>query len=161
MDTDPCLQIARPLWSVLTRELHRRTEGHHEAGAFLLGTSKHATRRVLSVIYYDELDARAYNSGVCILHSTAFGHLWDRCAAQGLAVMADVHVHGSSAGQSQSDRENPMIARPGHIALILPLLARSPVRRWAIGFYEYRGEHRWRTYRGCDVARVLKIEDTP
>jgi hypothetical protein len=76
-----------------------------------------------------------------------------------LAVVADAHVHGRSAGQSTSDRDNPMIARPGHLALILPLMARPPVRRWAIGIYEYLGDHQWRALGGCRVSRVLKIED--
>jgi hypothetical protein len=74
-------------------------------------------------------------------------------------VVADAHVHGRSAAQSLSDRQNPMIARPGHIALILPLMSRCPVRRWTIGFYEYQGDHHWRAYRGRDVARALKIEE--
>lgn len=52
-----------------------------------------------------------------------------------------------------------MIARPGHLALILPLMTRTPVRRWAVGVYEYLGDHRWRAHGGCHVARVLKIED--
>ena len=54
-----------------------------------------------------------------------------------------------------------MIAQAGHLALIFPLLARPPVRRWAIGLYEYLGEHRWRSYGGRHIARVLDIEESP
>jgi hypothetical protein len=156
--TEPCLRIARSLWIELTSELHRRTEGNHESGAFLLGQVTEHGRRALSVIYYDELDPNAYESGVCVLHADAFGCLWDRCSESGLMVVADVHVHGRGAGQSRSDRENPMIARSGHVAIILPLLARTPVRRWSIGVYEYLGDHQWRAYGCLDVARVLNIE---
>jgi hypothetical protein len=156
---DPCLRLARSLWTELTCELHRRTEGCHESGAFLLGRKAEDGRRVTSLVYYDVLDPNAYETGVCILHADAFGCLWDRCADLGLTVVADAHVHGRGAGQSRSDRENPMIARPGHMALILPLMARTPVRRWAVGVYEYLGDHQWRAHGGCQVARVLKIED--
>lgn len=159
MATDPCLRIARPLWGELASELHRRTEGRHESGAFLLGTIGDDGRRVRSLVYYEELDPHAYESGVCVLHADAFSLLWERCAAAELRVVADAHVHGGGAGQSRSDREHPMIARLGHLALIFPLMARMPVRRWSVGFYEYLGEHEWQAHGGCSVGRVLKIED--
>ena len=60
---------------------------------------------------------------------------------------------------SQSDRQNPMIARSGHVALILPLLSRPPVRLWSVGVYEYLGDHRWKAHGGRGVSRTLKIEE--
>ena len=156
---DPLLRIAPSLWSDVTTQLHHRTEGRHEAGAFLLGRNDQASRTAVSAVYYDELDPHAYMSGVCILHAEAFSRLWDRCSELGLSVVADVHVHPGRAGQSRSDRENPMIARDGHLALILPRMARPPIRRWSIGLYEYLGDHRWRALGGCGVARFLKIEE--
>lgn len=159
MRPEPCLRMTRGLWDHLALELHRRTEGCHEAGAFLLGRQVATAREALDVVYYDDLDPRAYDTGICVLRADAFGRLWDRCSARGLAVVADAHVHGRGAGQSRSDRENPMIARPGHLALIFPLMARPPVRRWSVGLYEYLGEHRWRSHGGRHVARVLQIEE--
>lgn len=156
---DPCLRLTRQLWTELTNELSRRTEGYHESGAFLMGRKSEYGRRTTDVIYYDELDPNAYVSGVCILHADAFGRLWERCATLGLTVVADIHVHPRGAGQSRADRENPMIARPGHLALILPLMARTPVRTWSVGVYEYLGDHQWRSHGGRHVGRVLKIED--
>jgi proteasome lid subunit RPN8/RPN11 len=156
---DPTLCISNDLWRGLGAELHRRTEGRHESGAFLLGTRSGTNREATAVVYYDELDARAYASGVCVLHADAFGRLWDRCAEMSLVVVADAHVHPGGAWQSLSDRGNPMIARAGHLALILPLMARPPVRRWSVGLYEYLGDHRWRSHGGRHVARVLKIGD--
>ena len=161
MRIDPQLSIARPLWERLMRELHSRTEGRHESGAFLLGRKTPHNRCVLSIVYYDELDPHAYRTGVCVLEAPAFGLLWNHCHARGHSVVADVHVHGLGSGQSKSDRENPMIAQAGHLALIFPLLARPPVRRWAIGLYEYLGEHRWRSYGGRHIARVVDIEESP
>jgi hypothetical protein len=147
------------LWDTLTAELHRRTEGRHESGAFLLGGRDERGRTASAIVYYDELDPHAYDTGVCVLHADAFARLWDRCSDLGLAVVADAHVHPRGAGQSLSDRQNPMIARPGHIAIILPRMARLPVRRWSVGIYEYLGDHQWRAHGGCRGSRVLNIED--
>lgn len=159
MQHDPCLRLTRQLWIELTSELNRRTEGFHESGAFLLGRKIADENWATDVIYYDELDPNAYKSGICILHADAFGRLWESCATLGLVVVADVHVHPRRASQSQADCENPMIARSGHLAIILPLMAKLPVRRWSVGVYEYLGDHRWRSHGGCHVSRVLKIED--
>lgn len=158
MQPKPYLRLSRAFWTGLTRELHRRTEGRHESGAFLLGRKDEGEREAVMAVYYDELDRRAYSTGVCVLHADAFGRLWDRCATAGLTVVADAHVHLFGAGQSLADKENPMIARPGHLALILPRLAAPPVRRWSVGLYEYLGDHEWRAHGGCRVTRVLKIE---
>lgn len=160
MQREPLLRMARSLWSELTTELHRRTEGCHESGAFLLGRKTNAGRTALSLVYYDDLDPHAYDMGICVLHADAFSRLWDICGERDLSVVADAHVHGGRAGQSQSDQENPMIARSGHLAIILPLMARPPVRRWAVGIYEYLGDHKWRPHGGCRGSRTLKIEDT-
>ena len=157
MSRDPCLRIAAPLWGALTAELHRRTEGRHESGAFLLGRRHESGRIAEKLIFYDEVDPRAYSTGVCVLHADAFARLWDWCGELGLGVIADAHVHPGRAGQSLSDRQNPMIARAGHIALIVPFMARLPVRRWSVGIYEYLGDHQWRSHGGCRGSCVLRI----
>lgn len=157
---DPRLHMSRPEWEGLVTALHRRTEGRHESGAFLLGRRIQADRQVTEVVYYDDLDPHCYDHGVCILHGDAFGKLWDRCAATGLAVVADIHVHPRGAGQSRVDRENPMIARAGHLAVILPFMAMPPIRLPTVGFYEYLGDHQWRSHGGDRIADVLKIGET-
>jgi len=152
------LKIARTLWNDVTSELHRRTEGRHESGVFLLGERTESERRALAPIYYDELDACAYDTGICVLHGDAFAKLWSRCSDLGLTVVADAHVHLFGAGQSRSDRENPMIARAGHLALIVPRMSKPPVRRWTVGVYEYLGDHRWQSRGGCRGS-ALQIEE--
>ncbi|PDS54524.1 hypothetical protein CO663_34650 [Rhizobium anhuiense] len=124
-------------------ELERRGAGRHEAGAFLLGTISGEKRNIVSVVYYDDLDRAAYDSGVCILHGDAFSRLWAICRRRGFTVVADVHTHPGDAGQSWSDKTNPMVARAGHIAFIIPNFARSPVNMADIGIYQYRGDHEW------------------
>jgi proteasome lid subunit RPN8/RPN11 len=150
------LHIARRLWLGLMTELHRRSENRHEAGAFLLGRRTADRREVQSIVYYDDLDPHAYDSGVCILEADSFDLLWDRCDAAGLTVVADVHLHGGVAKQSSSDRDNPMVARAGHLALIVPRFARGPVWRHQLGLYEYKGAHRWTDFSGWRGRLLLK-----
>ncbi|HKX50767.1 MAG TPA: hypothetical protein VJQ48_10100 [Candidatus Binatia bacterium] len=130
-------------WQSVVGELDRRGGRVHEAGAFLLGIERAEKREVQSAIFYDELDPQAYETGVCILHGDAFAKLWALCRARKLTVVADVHTHPGAGFQSLSDKTNPMVARAGHIAIILPNFARWPIDRRQLGIFEYRGEHEW------------------
>lgn len=154
---DTQLHFSARLWVGMCDELHLRSEGRHESGAFLLGHVDGRRRFVEEAVYYDELDAKAYASGVVILHAASFGPLWARCRAAKLEVVADVHLHGGQAGQSLADRENPMIAQRRHVAMILPNLATTPIKPETIGLFEYRGRHRWRDLGHQRIARHLKI----
>jgi len=156
---DPRLNIHRSLWLDLTCELHRRTEGRHESGAFLLGHKSQDGRRVSALVYYDELDAEAYSSGVCILPCRCVWPTWQRLRDLGLVVVADAHVHGLDAGQSRADRESPMVARAGHLAIILPLWRGHQSSVAAVGLYEYLGDHQWRAHDACQHGGVLNIQD--
>lgn len=154
---EPQLHMPSRLWVSLTDTLHAKTRGIHESGAFLLGTVDGRHRHVRDIVYYDELDPHAYESGVVILHAASFGPLWSRCRKAGLQVVADVHLHGGSAGQSRADMEHPMIAQKRHLAMILPDFARAPIKPERIGLYQYRGRHRWRDIGHRRIARHLKI----
>lgn len=147
---------ARP-WVDLCDQLHRRSEGRHESGAFLLGRTAGRKRIVEDIVYYDDLDPDAYASGVVILHAESFGPLWAHCRSTGLEVVADVHLHGGAADQSRADRAHPMIAQRRHLAMILPNLAAAPIQPEEIGLFEYRGRHRWRDLGHARIGRHLKI----
>lgn len=152
---DHRLRCAPGLWRNIVDELQRRGEGRHESGAFLLGASDVHRKVVREAVYYDELDPRAYASGVCVLHGDAFSRLWAICRKKNLTVVADAHTHPGSAFQSDSDRRNPMVAREGHIAVIVPDFARWPVGRHALGIYEYVGDHVWRDRGGRRAPRYF------
>lgn len=153
------LCIPRKLWDRLVVELHARTDGEsHESGAFLLGHLTARGRRVTDLLYFDDLHPEAHARGVVELPAAAFRALWAIVRERGVQVVADVHVHPLSAGQSQIDRQNPLIATRGHVALILPNFARPRVRRWAVGVYVYEGDHRWQAVGGCN-SRFLVLED--
>ena len=157
MERDPNLTIASSLWRALLCDLHRRTGERHESGAFLLGRSKEQGCEVEEIVYYDDLDPQAYRTGVVVLHAASFGMLWDRCQSSGLSVVADIHAHPRAAFQSRADRRNPMIAMTGHLALIVPNFSRPPVMLESLGFFEYRGSHRWRSLGGPHIRRFLRI----
>ena len=157
MEPEPKLALPSALWKALLGELHRRTGERHESGAFLLGQLGEQGRRVVKAVYYDDLDPDAYRTGIVVMHAASFGMLWDRCRSSGLSVVADIHVHPRAAFQSRADREHPMIATTGHLALLVPSFARPPVILEKLGFFEYRGSHRWRSLGGKQITRFLRI----
>ena len=73
MEYDPKLTISSPLWRELLTELHRRTSERHESGAFLLGQNSGCERQVEKIVYYDDIDLQAYQTGVVVLHASSFG----------------------------------------------------------------------------------------
>jgi proteasome lid subunit RPN8/RPN11 len=150
------IRIDRALWLGLLGDLRRRGGGRHESGAFLLGRIEAGRRIVETCVFYDDLDPRAYASGVCVLHADAFDALWRTCRARGLTVVADVHTHPYGAGQSLADRQNPMVARVGHIALIVERFAADPVWRHRLGVYRYEGSHRWSNLSGWAARTFLE-----
>jgi proteasome lid subunit RPN8/RPN11 len=153
---EPRLIIPRGAWLSGLIELRRRGAGVHESGAFLLGRVEGPRRIAERWVYYDELDPNAYSTGVCVLYAEAFDHLWSLCRQNDQSVVADVHTHPGAAGQSQADRENPMVASAGHMALIVPTFARGPVWRHRLGVYRYEGAHRWTNFSGWSARRILK-----
>jgi proteasome lid subunit RPN8/RPN11 len=125
-------------------QLHARGETRHEAGAFLLGRRTGSRSVVSEFVFYDDLDPDAYVTGVCVLHAASFSKLWAICRQKSVTIVADVHTHPGMAFQSCSDRTNPMVARVGHIAIIVPGFAIPPVRNEELGVFEYCGGHQWR-----------------
>jgi len=139
------LEIPVLLWWRMIQQLRKRGGGEHESGTFLL--AKTHSRRVSRFICYDDLDETALESGIVTFHARGFVRLWDICQKERLKVVADVHTHPAGwTGQSESDRTHPMIAKAGHIALILPHFAQRTKRSLnGVGIYEYLGNHAWKT----------------
>jgi len=142
------LSCSTRLWREGLGELRRRTEGVHESGAFLLGVHEGERRRITRFAYYDDFDPNSLDTGIVVFDGSGYGPLWQLCRETGLGVVADVHVHGGAALQSTADRENPMIAQPGHIALILPSFAQRVFWSDELGIYEYEGNHKWTEWPG-------------
>lgn len=145
---DHRISCPRKLWRRVTEELFRRGNQAHESGAFLLGTERKGRLQVSNVVFYDELDPDAYDSGVCVLHAEAFAKLWKVCRERQLTVVADAHTHPGAAVQSHSDRTNPMVARTGHVAMIVPNFAKATGTVADLGVYQYCGDHQWTDHSG-------------
>jgi proteasome lid subunit RPN8/RPN11 len=152
----PDLSIAPRLWQYLLAGLRARGRGRRESGAFLLGPAARS-RRVTSIVFYDEIDPAAFDTGIVVIDGGCIGDLWRICRERGEIVLADVHTHPGGAGQSESDRMHPMIAEPGHVALIVPRFAMEPVRLGEIGLYRYLGGFRWDTPRAALLRPTLSI----
>lgn len=145
----------RRLCSVLRQRGRARTR---ESGAFLLGRLEpDGRRRITEYVLYDDLDPACLDSGIVRFDGRYFGALWAHCKARGLAVLADIHVHPGAADQSDSDRTHPMISQRGHIALILPDFAAPPLRRAAVGIYEYHGAKRWTVIQRSERSNFFHI----
>lgn len=132
------------LWRRLVHGLRQRgNQGRRESGAFLLGRRSGNRARVVDYVLYDDLDPDCLSTGIVRFDGRFFGPLWNMCEGRGLEVVADVHTHPGCSSQSESDRAHPMIARCGHIALILPHFATPAPCRKDIGIYRYLGGRKW------------------
>jgi proteasome lid subunit RPN8/RPN11 len=72
-------------------------------------------------------------------------------------VVADIHTHPGVSVQSSVDRENPMVATRGHIALIVPEFARQIVGSSNLGIYQYLGSHMWQNFSHKQANRFFYI----
>ena len=154
----PRVEISRGLWQDIVEELGRRSlGGSREAGVFLLASTDGGPHRVVRAVYFDDLDPECLVGNIHI-RALGFSRLWDLCDMERLRVIADIHTHPStSVSQSSTDRSDPMIAREGHIALIVPHYGTRPVRAREVGIHEYRGERGWASWFGLRAGRVLRI----
>src|SRR4051794_6265164 len=107
------LSFSSAVWASLSAELTRRSAGNHESGAFLLGARHRGRSRVMSALYYDDLDPRAYETGIVSIDGAYYGDLWRLCREKGLHVVADIHCHPGLAEQSPTDAHNPMVMQAG------------------------------------------------
>jgi proteasome lid subunit RPN8/RPN11 len=148
------LYVSRLRWFILIRELARRGRGERESGAFLLARTDGAPRKVAATVYFDDLHEGALNGAVSI-PGAAFGRLWEICEQRSLRVVADVHTHpGSGVQQSHVDAANPMVARRGHVGIIVPHFAQRDTRPAGVGYHVYQGDRTW-TSAFDDAAAVL------
>lgn len=139
----PKILCAEPIWRAGVLELQKRAGGRRESGAFLLGSKGHK-RQIEEFVFYDDIDPSALKTGIVIIDGRNLGTLWSHCRATAREVVADVHVHPGDYQQSPSDRDNPIMAEIGHVAIILPHFARRATDPGQIGIYEYLGARRWR-----------------
>jgi proteasome lid subunit RPN8/RPN11 len=140
------------LWAPAVSELVRRGQGRRESGAFVLGHIAGTRRQATRFVYYDDLDPHCLDHGIVTFDGSGFAKLWKICRELRLDVVADVHTHEHVARQSPTDRQNPMMAHAGHIAVILPNFARGQLHNRDIGVYVYKGSFAWEDHYGSPDA---------
>lgn len=151
------LSCSSKLWKEGLAELCRRGDGIRESGAFLLGSRQGERRAITCFLYYNDLDPGCLDTGIVVFDGAGYGPLWQLCREAGLVVVADIHTHPGTARQSPTDRQNPMVAVSGHIALIIPEFARRTIRLRDLGIYEYLGEHQWQDHSGVGSETFFYI----
>ena len=151
----PRILFAQDVWDDMIQELGRRgLHGQRESGAFLLTPRDGDGRLVTRVAFLDDLDPDCL-VGAIHFRRSGYTKLWALCDAEGVRVLADVHTHpGAGINQSYTDRDNPMVARVGHLALIVPDYATGPVAPPQVSVGEYRGDDGWLRHEPAGVLYV-------
>lgn len=149
------LRFRRGVWQALISDLRARGEGVHETGAFLLANADDDLRQVSRWISYEDLEPGSCQEDLVRLSSQAFSRLWAICQSERLIVLADIHTHPLGAGQSRSDRANPMVSMPGHVAIIVPRFALGPVSTRDVTFNVYMGGGEWHCCAGYRAEALL------
>jgi hypothetical protein len=150
------LRFSRRQWRRMVDELARRGRGERESGAFLLVDAPGGTR-VREIVYFDDLDPTCLTGGIS-LDGSAYPPLWEICRRRRLRVGGDVHTHPEDwVGQSHTDKDNPMIAVAGHLALIVPHLATRGARPYELGVHEYLGAEGWRANHDHEAATLVYV----
>lgn len=150
------LACSPSLWERMREDLARRGGGRRESGAFLLGTADKERRSVVEYVLYDDLEPACLDSGIVVFQGAGYGPLWAACRERKLTVVADIHTHFGVPRQSEADRTHPMIATPGHIAIIMPHFAERRVPMRELGLYHYLGDHQWDDWTK-DASRRLYV----
>lgn len=147
MEKLPKLIFTKQFWDELYIQLRTRGMGIRESGAFLLGPENDTA--ITDVLYYDDLEPNALDSGAIHLTAKAFITLADYCLAHKLTVKADIHTHPRKwTQQSNIDIENPMIKIKGHLALIVPSYAMPrKCNMNLLGIHQFLGGgYNWKSY---------------
>lgn len=116
--------------------------GQRESGGFLLGCQEGQFRSIKMFLPYDDIDPGCLRGNI-IFDGSKMDIVWRVCRNHGLKVVADVHTHPGSYGQSVMDQSNPMIPEKGHLALIIPNFAKRLYLPGEMGIYEFVGRGQW------------------
>jgi proteasome lid subunit RPN8/RPN11 len=140
------LEFAPGVWSALMANLRLQGKGRRESGAFLLARNEKGDDVVRTWLSYSQIAPESLNYAYIRLEPEAFASLADWCSHYGVKVVADIHTHPFGPCQSLSDRANPMISFPGHVALIVPWFAQRNPQPRHVSFNVYQGDGRWLSF---------------
>lgn len=138
-------------------DLAKRSNGAHESGAFIVGLKIGHRREATGYLLYDDLEPGCLDSGIVHFTSKGFRQLWKTLKQSGLQVVADVHTHPDDAYFSCTDRRNPMIPTPGHLAFVIPNYASGSPTPQDAAFFIYKGNYQWEEFRAEAAGRKLYV----
>ncbi len=152
------LQIPQTLWSNMIRELKARGKGLKESGAFLF--AKENSNVVSEFKCFDDFDPNCL-TGWIEFSSEGYVKLWDYCRERQIRVIADIHTHPyANTNQSKLDINNPMIAKRGHIAFIVPCYAQNYGQLLeGVGVYEYQSGFKWKRMKTTSIKIEKKYSE--
>jgi proteasome lid subunit RPN8/RPN11 len=151
------LRFGRRQWHALITELAARGNGQRESGAFFLGRAGDKRHRVRHIVYLDDLDPNCLTGGITF-DGSAYSKLWDMCDELDLQVIGDAHTHPQDwVAQSDIDANNPMLAKAGHVAIIVPHFAAGHPTARNLGVHEY-GADGWTSWFRKDAGRTVRID---
>ena len=154
----PLLEIERALYARLMADIARSGRGVKEAGAFLLGSIAPETRKATSYIMYDMVALESSRKHAYVAFtSQEMARAWEMCYASGLQVVADIHSHPQGPQQSLSDRANPIVSLPGHVALIAPFFAMRNPQPVDLGVHIFEGAGRWRSMFQAEARNTISL----
>ena len=138
------IHMALSLWLELLAVLEFEGNQERETGAFLLGPKR--SPNITEYKLYTELDPDAFHERHIEFKQNGYVSLWDYCIENNLKVWADIHTHpGKWIEQSLIDKNHPMIAQKGHIALIVPHFGAVHDPLNELGIYQYQGNYKWKS----------------
>jgi len=142
----PLLEMPRAIYDALITDLARSGRGVKESGAFLLGHTGPAGRVVSDYLMYDLVAPDSSQKyAYVVLTGEEMARAWQHCYATGLEVVGDVHTHPMGPMQSDTDRAHPIVAVPGHVALIVPHFALRDPEPVDLGVHVFEGTNDWRS----------------
>ncbi|MFF0099673.1 hypothetical protein ACFYO8_10095 [Micromonospora sp. NPDC005257] len=157
------LTIEPDLFDVLLAGLAERGQGHRESGAFLLTDRAHPEEELLqpvtAIAFYDDLDPDCL-TGRIDFHAAGYTALQDLCRRDRLRVVGDIHTHPAHrVQQSRVDAAHPMVARDGHVALIVPHFAADVTDVSQLGVH-LRVNGDWVSFYGEQAAELLLVPES-
>ena len=156
----PLLEIPTGVYAGLVQDLAASGRGVKEAGAFLLGASDGATRKVKSYLMYEVIAPKSSSEhDYVVLTGEEMAAAWEHCYRVGLQVVADVHTHPMGPTQSVSDRAHPMVSVAGHVALIVPWFAMRDPMPVDLGVHVFHGSGRWTSMFGEDAQSAIALTE--
>jgi proteasome lid subunit RPN8/RPN11 len=153
----PLLEIPAALFDALMQDLAAAGHGARESGAFLFGHLEPQRRVVEYRMYCEIAPESARREGYVTLTGPEMARAWDHARNTRLQVIADVHTHPEGPGQSPSDQAHPIVAVPGHVALIVPWFALRRPQPADLGVHVFLGGGRWESCFGDEARQAVHL----